>query len=44
MAAVVRDSTFYTKRTHSTPREHILYQENTFYTKRTHSIPREYIL
>ena len=37
------ENTFYTKRTHSTQREHILHQKNTFYTKRTHSTPRERI-
>ena len=42
---------YHSKRTHSTAREHILYQENTFYTNGTHStvslgdmIVREHIL
>ena len=34
---------FYSKRTHSIVREHILYQENTFYSERTHSIVWEWM-
>ena len=36
--------TFYSKRTHSIAREHILQQESTFYSKRTHSIAIECVL
>jgi len=36
--------TFYRKRTHDRPKEHILHSENTFYTQRTHSTLREHIL
>ena len=32
-----RKNAFYSQRTHSTVREHILQSENTFYSQRTHS-------